>query len=136
MADAPIATVTMPLENYDKLVGHRITAPSVDPALNYPPAIPTPNPWDQPRVSLMSKLMMRMQWGSFSSGDHNKYEQPFRFLAVHELGDEVLLFAVQQVGGYVVLTDQANMFPSDALMTQLRILEANAPAPWAPVHEP
>ena len=102
------------------------------PETQYPPAFS--DTWRMEKVTTMSKLMMRMQWGAFGQGisddtSSNYYSLPFSFIALHEQGDEVFVFIVQRSGSHVTLTDQARMFPSDALVTQLRIMEANAPPP-------
>lgn len=47
---------------------------------------------------------------------------PYQFLATHFAGEEVIVFVVQD-GQPVTLRDEAPLFPSDQLITQLRLLE-------------
>lgn len=47
---------------------------------------------------------------------------PYQYLSTALTGDKVFVFVVQD-GQPVVLEDDATMFPSDALITQLRLLE-------------
>lgn len=45
---------------------------------------------------------------------------PFPFLETHLAGDKVLVFVARKDHQYAVFEDEAVMYPSDALMTQLR----------------
>lgn len=45
---------------------------------------------------------------------------PFPFLETHLAGDKVFVFVVRKDHQYAVFEDEAVMYPSDALMTQLR----------------
>lgn len=61
--------------------------------------------------SLREMLDMRMRWR----------KQPFSFIQLHKENETVFVFIV--AGGVAqIMEDDANMFPSDALITKLRLL--------------
>lgn len=49
-------------------------------------------------------------------------KHPYEYLSSHLSGDKVYVFVVQD-GQAVTLEDAATMFPSDQLITQLRLLD-------------
>lgn len=51
---------------------------------------------------------------------HDGETIPFPFLETHLAGDKVLVFVARKDHQYAVFEDEAAMYPSDALMTQLR----------------
>lgn len=79
-----------------------------------------------PRVSPMSMLAMRMKWGPFSDNPSmGSPTVPFDHISIH-LGTEKVVVFVVAGGQHVTIEDDANNFPSDALVGQLRVLtEAN-----------
>jgi hypothetical protein len=73
-------------------------------------------------VSPMSMLMMRMQWGPFKAdADYGSEAVPFEHMAVHLGNGKAFVFIVSN-GEAVTLTDEPGIFPSDALITQVRML--------------
>lgn len=79
-------------------------------------------------VSPMSMLMMRMQWGPFAQDDeHSLFREapPFEHMAVHLGNGKAFVFIVSN-GEAVTLTDEPGIFPSDALITQVRMLAERA----------
>jgi hypothetical protein len=74
-------------------------------------------------VSPMSMLMMRMQWGPFAGGDEGAFvpSVPFEHMAVHLGNGKAFVFIVSN-GEAVTLSDDPGIFPSDALITQVRML--------------
>jgi hypothetical protein len=71
------------------------------------------------RAQYERMIYMRLQAGK---GEGNLVDSIFDFLAVHKLNDEKMAVFVCNNGDYAVIEDDANMFPSDALITQLRML--------------
>jgi hypothetical protein len=73
-------------------------------------------------VSPMSMLMMRVQWGPFKAdADYGSPDVPFEHMAVHLGNGKAFVFIVSN-GEAVTLTDEPGIFPSDALITQVRML--------------
>jgi hypothetical protein len=66
---------------------------------------------------LMQMLNSRMCW------DRDPGKKHFSFLAAHRMGDKVVVF-VAHGGKGLVIEDEIGLYPSDALVTQLRLLEA------------
>lgn len=94
-------------------------------------AFETGNDYMQNYVSPMSMLAMRMKWGPFR--DRRGLEQgafnpsvPFDHLTVH-MGKERAIVMLVRNGEPVVLDDDLNLYPSDALCTKLRMLLASQP---------
>lgn len=78
-------------------------------------------------VSPMSMICMRMKWGMFSdpgpdSAGFMMPQVPFEHISVHLTKEVAIVFIVSK-GEPVTIKDDANIFPSDALVTQLRMLE-------------
>lgn len=81
---------------------------------------------DEHYVSGMSMLCMRMRWGPYREGQKsqsfdNTPTIPFDHLAVHKAKEKVILFIVKN-GEPITLEDQKELFPSDELVTKLRLL--------------
>lgn len=79
--------------------------------------------------SAMSMLCMRMKWGPYN--DQRAFGEstgvPFEHLSIH-LGKEKAVVFIVTAGEPVTLEDEIGIFPSDALITQLRVLcERNTP---------
>jgi hypothetical protein len=74
------------------------------------------SPPNKPAPSLYEMLAMRMRW-------HGTY--PPQFHQVHPVvrGEEVFVLVLPKAGEPVVLTDEAALYPSDKLITTLRVLE-------------
>lgn len=72
------------------------------------------------RTQFERMIYMRLQAGK---GRANPAAGIFDFLAVHKLTDEKMAVFVCNNGDYAVIEDDANMFPSDALITQLRMVQ-------------
>jgi hypothetical protein len=67
----------------------------------------------QRKRTLSEKLECRMDW------DRN----PFAHLSIHQLTEHTVVLFIAVRGEAVVLEDDANLFPSDALVTKLRLLQ-------------
>lgn len=65
------------------------------------------------RPSLRERLAMRMDWLPES--------HPFPHMSIHKQDDKVLVWVVTKEGN-LVIEDDAAMYPSDALVTKLRLL--------------
>jgi len=81
----------------------------------------------QRAVSPMSMISMRMKWGCFGDkrtdqDDFMMHPVPFEHMSVHVSKEKAVVFIVTK-GEPVTITDDKALFPSDALVTQLRMLE-------------
>jgi hypothetical protein len=71
-------------------------------------------------ISDVGMIFMRMRGQGTSMGDYQKY---FDYIASHRItADKVAVFVCNN-GSYVVLEDNSDLFPSDTLITQLRMLQ-------------
>ena len=70
---------------------------------------------------LLAMLAMRMRW---NSAIEYKYaiDHPFMDIMVSEKGDGTVIVLVVNNDGYVVIEDDGGMYPSDKLVTKLRVL--------------
>lgn len=68
-----------------------------------------------PRYTPETKLAMRL--------DCSPHALPYDRLTVHKLNDQTMLVWVINKGDHVVLEDEVALFPSDKLITQLRMLK-------------
>lgn len=76
-------------------------------------------------VSPMSMLHMRMKWGPYcdlTAGVGADASMPFDHLSIHLGAEKAIIFVVTR-GDPVTIEDDAGLFPSDALITQLKMLE-------------
>lgn len=76
-------------------------------------------------VKPMTMLAMRMRWGDYAPiSPDGQLIQPFLFdhVSIH-LNDEKAFVFVVVDGKSTVIEDQANLFPSDTLVTQLNLLK-------------
>jgi hypothetical protein len=71
----------------------------------------------KPRYTDEEKLRMRMGW------DQTQRSDRFATINIHSLKDKVLVFVVMHDDSHVVIEDDKGLFPSDALVTALRVLE-------------
>lgn len=90
----------------------------------------TPGGWLTPGTEdpfnsehLLSMLAMRMRWHRQHHTRHAEYGHPFKSLGVASNHDDslALVFVVTHTG-HVLLEDDMNMYPSDNLITKLRLL--------------
>lgn len=100
------------------------------------PAFPLPNhmTFDAPRVSPLTMIAMRMKWGSYSGAPIGVVSDPpfmpFQFIdAVHAADNKIYVFVLTRGNKPVTLEDDGPLFPSDQLITQLRLLEQNGVQP-------
>ncbi len=64
----------------------------------------------------LEMLAMRMRWQEGSM-------HPFHHLAVHSVGEKTFVWIITKDCQSVVIEDEAAMFPSDKLVTQVRMLQ-------------
>lgn len=73
----------------------------------------------------MSLLFSRMKWGAFSDSAQqqmvNEASIPFQHISVHQGVATVFVFVVSD-GKSVTLEDSPDLYPSDQLITQLRLM--------------
>lgn len=92
----------------------------------------TPEQFDtnQPRNDLMSSnvqpmtlLAMRMGWGGFASNVEfgSDTRPPFNHVSIHRSDKRTFVFVVHNEEA-ITLEDETSMFPSDSLVTRLRML--------------
>jgi hypothetical protein len=67
-----------------------------------------------PPHSLYEMLSMRMRW---TGGDN-----PFTHVDIQTAGEKAFVWIITKDAQSVVLEDEAAMFPSDKLITQIRML--------------
>lgn len=77
-------------------------------------AMPNPNQKFTP-VNMQARLNVRMCWNL--PGE----TCPFEHCSSHRAGNEAVVFVINN-GTPVMLHDDLNLFPSDALITQIRLL--------------
>lgn len=122
----------------------------------YPQAVPAPSPetdqfgthlhmlnhlgpsWDinsmenhyMREIHPLTPLAMRMKWGVFDKTVHGigdaVRQVPFDHISIHESTSKVFVFVVLD-GKATTIEDEAAMFPSDTLVTQLRMLADKVP---------
>jgi hypothetical protein len=71
-------------------------------------------------ISDVGMIFMRMRDNGTSMGD---YPKRFDYIATHRITAEKVAVFVCNNGSYVVLEDNTDLFPSDTLITQLRMLQ-------------
>jgi hypothetical protein len=89
-------------------------------------ASPAPDPFSEfgRDNGLFRMLSFRMHWQGLEFTYGRIHPAGFNHITVHKSDDKtVLVFVVQKDGKYLVVEDEWNLFPSDALITQLRLLE-------------
>jgi hypothetical protein len=70
------------------------------------------------RYTLEEKLSARMDWAADSG-----WSQGFSHMAVHRAGDMVHVWIITKDAKSAVLEDGAELYPSDALITKIRLLQ-------------
>jgi hypothetical protein len=75
-------------------------------------------PPPKPKPSLISMIASRMRWGEGEASG-------FDHIQPHQLTEEQIAVFVIQNKRALIIYDDANLFPSDTLITQLRLLEKN-----------
>lgn len=88
---------------------------------NAPPPLRRPEPKSRP-FTLNERMAARMHWGTFD-GRHNVWAPGFEHMTIHQAGDKVFIFVITKDIETVTLEDEAGLFPSDATITKLRLLE-------------
>ena len=66
-------------------------------------------------------IFMRLRGGT--NGSLGAYPKLFDYIAAHRYAEGKVAVFVCNDGGYVVLEDNTDLFPSDALITQLRMIQ-------------
>lgn len=72
--------------------------------------------------TLEERMAARMHWGTFG-GNNNKWAPGFQHMAVHQAGDKIFVWVITKEGEAITLEDEAGIFPSDAMVTKLHLLE-------------
>lgn len=74
-------------------------------------------PLSRPRIvfSLEEKLSARMNWHAWGAG--------FDHVAAHAAGDKIFVWVLTKDLAPVTIEDEAAMYPSDALVTKLRLMQ-------------
>ena len=91
--------------------------------------------FDGPKVTPLTMIAMRMGWGPYSGVPirfgSDLSVTPFQFIeAVRAVGGgKTYVFVLTRDGKPVTLEDDSPLFPSDQLITQLRLLEQNGVKP-------
>jgi hypothetical protein len=104
--------------NYVRIVQAEPPTPLPPPPAKKKPAMPRKLTPAQRSANLLNMLSMRMDGVSKS----RMIKRPkFEYIYAHELEEEVVIFVVAK-GGPVMLKDDIKLYPSDALVTQVRLL--------------
>lgn len=91
--------------------------------------------FDGPKVTPLTMIAMRLGWGPYSDATIRFGADisltPFQFIEAVRAGDgsKVFVFVLTRDGRPVTLEDDSPLFPSDQLITQLRLLEQNGVQP-------
>lgn len=90
-------------------------------ALNLPPI--APSPFKTEDSILYDMIASRMRWSDYDPySNAMRTAPPFQRISAHRLNDETVVVFVISNGKAVLIEDGAALFPSDALVTQLRLL--------------
>lgn len=72
---------------------------------------------------LYDMIASRMRWSDYDPySNAMRTAPPFQRISAHRLNDETVVVFVISNGKAVLIEDGAALFPSDALVTQLRLL--------------
>lgn len=96
------------------------------PVQQYVMAYPWPIDPRTSHISALGQLQCRLAIGAFSpNANFNSSEepQPYSHLEAVRTKDNVVVFVVTKAGAPVTIIDDLTLFPSDQLITQLRLLE-------------
>ena len=89
----------------------------------FPPAPPFPATQQSRPHSLEEMMAMRMRWGAFIPGAIAPWAVGFTHMAMHAAGDMVHVWIITKDGKSIVLEDEYGLYPSDALITKIRLLQ-------------
>lgn len=83
-----------------------------------------PYPWDTPMqvsspFTIVEQLAARMRW-NFRAGE---WATGFAHVACQPAGDSVHIWIITKDAKSVVLEDEASLYPSDTLVTKLRLMQ-------------
>jgi hypothetical protein len=122
MVDATTAAVhAAEMENKRRLIEEKLTR-SVDWArmmgspFQMPGGATAAMPKKPTPTELVGMIAMRMRW-------KNGEAYPFHHLTAVQREDEVFVIVIGETAEPVILKDSASLFPCDALITSLRLLE-------------
>lgn len=73
--------------------------------------------------SLEEMMSMRMRWGALMPGANAPWAVGFAHMAMHQAGDAVHVWIITKDGKSIVLEDEQGLYPSDALVTKIRLLQ-------------
>lgn len=87
-------------------------------------AVPVPSHpyWAMGEPDMLNMLSMRMRWGIYRD-DPLTHTEKFNRVMVCRVDDRAIITVCNEGHEPVVIVDKAEMFPSDTLITQLRLLE-------------
>ena len=74
--------------------------------------------------SLEEMMAMRMRWGATPPGQMHPNAVGFKHMAMHAAGDVVHIWIITHDGKSLVLEDEHGLYPSDALITKIRLLQS------------
>ncbi len=87
-------------------------------------APPTPAPTPMP-MNALDMLIMRLRWGHYDPisqmYNYDAGMQKFEYIHAHVSKDKVIVFSVKD-NTSIVLEDTTELYPSDTLVTQVRML--------------
>jgi hypothetical protein len=69
-------------------------------------------------------MAMRMRWGPRHEGELFPGAVSFAHMAMHAAGDVVHVWIITRDGQSVVLQDDYGLYPSDALITKIRLIQS------------
>lgn len=91
--------------------------------MSYPnPVMQAVMPKSRP-FTLEEQMAARMHWGTFSEGVNNLWAPGFTHMAMHKAGDKVHIWIITKSGESIVLVDDEPLYPSDAVITKIRLME-------------
>jgi hypothetical protein len=67
-------------------------------------------------------MAMRMRWGAKQA--NAPWAVGFKHMAMHSAGDVVHIWIVTHDGKSIVLEDEYGLYPSDTLITKIRLLQS------------
>ena len=73
--------------------------------------------------SLEEMMAMRMRWGARQEGALAPWAVGFTHMAMHAASDVVHIWIITIDGQSLVLEDEFGLYPSDALITKIRLLQ-------------
>ena len=80
--------------------------------------------------TLNERMAARMHWGTLGGGNwgtlgggKNSWAPGFEHMTIHQAGDKVFVWVLTIDLEPVTLEDEAGLFPSDTMVTKLRLME-------------